>query len=109
MNLKLSLAVCPGDLHVAPFSRPTMTKRPFLSALLALSAVLAGGCSALKKPAKPVENPSIAGATEDSMRQRWIDKRTAELVAQGGAPEAARAQATQEFREKYPYMGAAQK
>ena len=86
-----------------------MTTRPLCPALLLAAVALAGGCSTAKKTSAPKENPSIAGQTEDSLRQRWIDRRVAELVAQGIAPEAARGQAAQEFREKYPYTGAAQK
>jgi len=86
-----------------------MTKRQRLLTLFIAAGALTGGCSMTKKPAKSTENPSLAGQTEDSLRQRWIDKRAAELVAQGGAADAARGQATEEFRAKFPYMGAAQK
>ena len=86
-----------------------MTKRLFLSALLVVSAALAGGCSMFKKSSAPKENPSIAGQTEDSLKQRWIERRASELVAQGVAAEAARTQAAEEFRTKYAYTGAAQK
>ena len=86
-----------------------MTKRLILPALITTAVALAGGCSLMKKSAKPRENTSIASETEDGLKQRWIDRRAAELVAQGAAAEAARAQATEEFRAKYPYTGAAQK
>jgi len=85
-----------------------MTKRPFLPVLLAAVA-LCGGCLFAKKSAKPKEDPAMTSETEDSLKQRWIEKRTAELVAQGVAADAARAQATEEFRTKYSFTGAAQK
>lgn len=86
-----------------------MTKRQLLPFFLVAAVSLAGGCALTKKPARPAENPSIAGQTEESLRARWIDRRAAELVAQGAVAEAARAQAAEEFRAKFPYMGAAQK
>lgn len=87
---------------------PTTTRT--LTLLLALAALGTGGCSAFsKKPAQPKENPSIAGQTEDSLRQRWIDRRAAELTAQGSAADTARTQAEREFREKFPYTGGTKK
>ena len=86
-----------------------MTQRLLFPVLLALAAALASGCSMMKKSPAPTENPSIAGQTEDSLKQRWIERRAAELVAQGLAADAARAKATDEFREKYPYAGGGQK
>ena len=86
-----------------------MTKHHLLLPVLAFAVVLSGGCSLFKKSAKPKESPTLAGEAEDSLKQRWVDKRTAELVAQGAAADAARAQATEEFRAKYSYTGAAQK
>ncbi|MBI5771019.1 MAG: hypothetical protein HZA93_24800 [Verrucomicrobia bacterium] len=87
---------------------PTTTRT--FTLLFAVAALGASGCSMFsKKPAQPKENPSISGQTEDSLRQRWIDRRAAELAAQGTAAEAARTQAEREFREKFPYTGAAKK
>jgi hypothetical protein len=86
-----------------------MTNRQILPFLFVAAIAFAGGCSIVRKPAKPTENPSIAGQTEESLKTRWIDRRVAELVAQGTAAEAARAQAAEEFRVKFPYMGTAQK
>lgn len=84
-----------------------MIQRPLL-AFLTLFAALSTGCLHSKKSA-PKENSSLTGDTEQVFMQRWIDKRAAELVAQGQAAEAARTQATAEFRERYGYTGAAQK
>jgi hypothetical protein len=86
-----------------------MTIRHLTLPALALTVALSGGCSLMKKSAKPKESPTLAGETEDSLKQRWMDKRVAELVAQGVVADAARAQAAEEFRTKYSYTGAAQK
>jgi hypothetical protein len=85
-----------------------MTQRLLLSSLC-LAALLASGCVFSKKTAGPKENPSIPGSVEENLRVRWIEKRAAELVAQGKTAEVARTQADTEFRERYGYTGAAQK
>ena len=85
-----------------------MTQRLLLPALT-IAVALSGGCMFSKKSASPKETPTMAGETETSLRQRWIDKRAGELAAQGLAADAARAQATEEFRQKYSFTGAAQK
>ena len=84
-----------------------MTQRLFLSSLC-LVTLLTSGCLFSKKTAEPKENPSIPGSVEASLRQRWVEKRTAELVAQGKTAEASKTQAETEFRERYGYTGAAQ-
>jgi hypothetical protein len=89
------------------FTHLPMTKRLLLPTL-AFAAALTGGCL-FSKSAKPKEPPSMVGENEASLRQRWIERRAAELVAQGVAADAARAQAAEEFRAKYSYPGAAQK
>jgi hypothetical protein len=81
-----------------------MTQRLLLSAL-ALSALLSSGCQFWKKTPKSTENPSIPGSVEDSFKTRWIDKRSAELAAQGKSGDAARSQATAEYAEKFAYTG----
>ena len=106
-NQKDSLAVPPGPPHV-PDPNPAMTQRLLLTSLC-LAALLSSGCLFSKKTAAPKENPSIPGSVEESLRQRWVDKRVGELVAQGKTAEAARVQAAEEFRERYGYTGAAQK
>lgn len=85
-----------------------MTKR-LLSSLLPVALALSAGCMFSKKPAEPKEPATMVGEVEGSLRQRWIEKRSAELVAQGVAADAARVQATEEFRAKYSFTGAAQK
>lgn len=85
-----------------------MTQRLLLAAL-GLSVLLSTGCLFSKKTPKSTENPSIPGSVEESLKVRWVEKRAAELVAQGKTAEAARVQASAEFAEKYGYTGAAQK
>lgn len=85
-----------------------MTQR--LSLLcLALASLFTTGCLFSKKSSKSKENSSIASSVEESFKVRWLDKRTAELVAQGKAQEVARTQATDEFRERFAFTGAEQK
>lgn len=79
--------------------------------VLSLSLVVAatGGCFHWGKNAKPKESSAIASEVEAGFKQRFMDKRVGELTAQGLAPDAARAKATDEFRVKYGFTGAAQK
>ena len=80
--------------------------------LLVVSAalVLVTGCSHFKKTKKPKENPAIAADTDENFRQRYIEKRAAEIVVAGGVTaEAAKAQAAEEFKTRYGYTSAAKK
>ena len=79
-----------------------MIRTVFLSAL-ALTAFLATGCFSSKKAPRTKESSAIASEVEEGFRQRWIDQRSAQLVAQGTAAEAARTQAASEFRERYDF------
>jgi hypothetical protein len=85
-----------------------MTKRLLPTCLAALIG-LTSGCIFTKKSTKPKESSALAAEVEDSFRQRWLDKRVSELAAQGVAADAARTQAANEFRERYSYMGVADK
>ena len=83
-----------------------------LSLLLCLLSLagFAAGCSSAKKGAKPKVQPGLAAETEESFRQRWVEKRGAELVAAGLRADIARQQALDEFQERFGYLrGAAQK
>lgn len=84
-----------------------MTKRLLLSSL-ALAVVFSTGCLHFKKNLQP-KDPTITGQVETDFRQRWVDKRTAELVAQGKAEGVARTQATSEFHERYEYLDTTKK
>lgn len=64
----------------------------------------ASGCSFFRKSKKPKENPNIAAEVEAGFRDRWIERRVAELGAQGVDPQAAQAQAVAEFNHRYPYL-----
>jgi hypothetical protein len=87
-----------------------MTQRLLLSCLAA-SLLTATGCSLLskKKSDQPKDKGAIVSDVEESLRRRWVERRTAELAASGLAADAAQAQATREFREKFEYTGAAKK
>jgi hypothetical protein len=84
-------------------------QRTFLPVLAIIVLTSANGCSVFKKSKKPKPNPAIAAETEGDFRQRWIEHRAAELIAQGTAAEAAREMATKEFPAAYPYMRVNQK
>lgn len=84
-----------------------MTRRLCLTTLIVATGLFTG-CSLLKKPAaKP--DQGLTGEVEGDFKVRWMEKRAAELVAQGQTADAARAQAVAEFKERYGYTGAAQK
>ncbi len=84
-------------------------KRSLLLCLSLLGLTALTGCFFSKKTLKPKENTAIAAEMEADFRQRWVDKRTTELAAQGLKPDAAHAQATDEFKARYSYTTAAQK
>jgi hypothetical protein len=78
-----------------------------------LSAVLlsSSGChmfSKKKNPAAPKESKTLALDDEKDFMQRWIDKRTNDLVTQGMAANAAHDQAVAEFKATYTHLKAAQ-
>ncbi|HYD83474.1 MAG TPA: hypothetical protein VEA63_05465, partial [Opitutus sp.] len=77
------------------------------SLLLCLCAVVlasAPGCNVFRKSKKPKANPNIAAEVETNFRERWMERRVAELTAQGTDPAAAREQAAIDFREKFPHL-----
>jgi hypothetical protein len=84
-----------------------MKQRSFF--VLFATLVLLTSCSHFKKSQKPKENPAIAADTDENFRQRFVDKRAAELVAQGVSADAARTQAAEEFKARYGYTSAAKK
>jgi len=79
-----------------------MIQRVFLLCLAGL-LLLSTGCLFSKKTEKRKESSAIAGEVEANFKQRWIDKRVAELVAQGEAPDFARGRAAREFGEKFEF------
>jgi hypothetical protein len=74
---------------------------------LALSSVFSAGCWHRSK--QPKESTAVATEVEEAFKQRWLDKRVAELVAQGMRAEVARQQALDEFRARYSFTRAADK
>jgi hypothetical protein len=81
-------------------------KRLLLFSCVAL-ALVSSGCLFHRKNAKPKENPKIATEVEQGFRQRWLDKRVAELTAQGVAPGQAQQQAAAEFAQHFAYLNSA--
>ena len=92
---------------------PKLTQLPMKRLVpFALAAVLLAGTachmfSSKKNPAAPKESKTVASDVEKDFMHRWIDKRTADLVASGTAPTDARAQAVAEFKANYSYTRAA--
>ena len=77
---------------------------PFVlcAALLANS-----GChmfSKKKNPAAPKESKTLASDDEKDFMQRWIDKRTNELISQGASAKTAHDQAVAEFKATFRYL-----
>lgn len=77
------------------------------SCYLCITALCFSGCLFSKKGSRTKENSAIAAEVEESFRRRWIEKRAAELTAQGTTPDAARTRADAEFRERYEFTRAA--
>ena len=67
--------------------------------------VIFSGCLTSKK--KPKVDTNVSLQVEEAFKQRWIEKRGAELMAGGLAPDIARSRAIEEFRERYEYTAAA--
>ena len=84
-----------------------MTTRFPLYILAAALAVVGPACHIIKRKA-PKENPNITTDVEAGFKQRWIDKRAAELTAAGTAAPAARQQAEKEFSATYSYLRTAE-
>lgn len=69
---------------------------------LLAGALTLSGCHRSHKP-KP--NPAVATEVEQEFMQRWVDQRAHDYVAQGkfATDSDARAQATKDFYQQYPY------
>jgi hypothetical protein len=81
--------------------------KKILVSLLA-GAITLSGCHRSHKP-KP--NPAVATEVEQEFMQRWVDQRAHDYVAQGkfATDSDARAQATKDFYQQYPYTTLADK
>jgi hypothetical protein len=82
--------------------------KKILISLLA-GAIALSGCH--HRPHKPKPNPAVATEVEQEFMDRWVDQREHDYLAQGKfTTEAdARAQATTDFYQQYPYTTLAQK
>lgn len=85
-----------------------MNKALFLTVLVVFAAGSAG-CSLFRKSDRAKESSTIARDVEETFRQRWLEKRTVEIVAQGTPADAARVQADKEFREQFAFANSAKK
>jgi hypothetical protein len=87
-----------------------MKRLPLLCLVLSLG-LASTGCSLLHRNSnrKPKESSEVAASTEAGFKQRWLEKRTGEIKGTGLTPEAAQAQAEQEFNLHYSYTSAAKK
>jgi hypothetical protein len=85
-----------------------MNKALFLTVLVVFAAGSAG-CTLFRKSDRAKESSAIARDVEETFRRRWVEKRAAEIVAQGSAADPARVQAENEFREQYPFANSAKK
>ena len=81
---------------------------------IAAFALLGAGCAlwpfSNKGPQPkhdPDLDPHVSTQVEMEFRQRWVEKRSADLIAQGILPDAAHDQALAEFRVKFSYTHAA--
>lgn len=88
------------------FKSGLIMKRSLYFCLL-VSLVLSAGCWHSKK--KPKEVTAVATDVEEGFKLRWIEKRSADLVAQGMRIDIARQQAIDEFKVRYSYTRAADK
>ncbi|MGH7946878.1 MAG: hypothetical protein ACREH8_03525 [Opitutaceae bacterium] len=105
-----------GKKFPSPSKGGLVTFRPDFNMIKAFSFCLSvtilccsSGCLFSKKNKRPKENAAISADVEESFRRRWVEKRSAELVAQGTAVDDARTRAESEFRERYGFTRAGQK
>jgi hypothetical protein len=80
---------------------------PFTLAAVLLSSSACHMFSSKKNPSAPKESKHLAIDVEKDFMQRWIDKRAADLAAQGRSPEQAHAQAVTEFKATFTYTSVA--
>jgi hypothetical protein len=78
--------------------------------VFATALLINSGCHIFskKKSPAPTETKNAAADVEKEFMQRWIEKRTNDLVVQGLSPDTARAQAASEFKAQYNYTDVAQ-
>ena len=80
---------------------------PFALAAALLCGSSGATCFPRKSPAAPKDSQNVAVDVEKDFMQRWIDKRTTDLVTQGKTASDAHAQAVAEFKANYGYTDAA--
>lgn len=83
-----------------------MTPR-LLVASITLLVAFSPGCSLLsrnKAEKPPKESKAPAQDVAQGFKKRWVDKRVAELTAQGLTTDAAQTRAAQEFSTNFEYL-----
>ena len=84
--------------------KPVFNMIKALSFSLCIAALLcSSGCLFSRKSDRAKESSAIAADVEESFRRRWVEKRAAEIAAQGTAADAARTRAEAEFRERFDF------
>ncbi|HTZ21534.1 MAG TPA: hypothetical protein VMC06_11695 [Opitutaceae bacterium] len=83
------------------------TRFPLFILAAALAVAGTTACHFIRSKA-PKESPNITSDVEAGFKQRWIDKRAAELTATGTDTTAARQQAEKEFNVTYSYLRSAE-
>jgi hypothetical protein len=76
---------------------------PTALAALLLTSSACHMFSSKKNPAAPKESKTVAVDVEKDFMHRWIEKRSADLVASGKSPADAHDQAVAEFKVNYSY------
>ncbi len=80
-----------------------MTKRLLLPLVAACTLALCAGCLFPKNFSKEKKDKHVAASLEKEFRQRWVEKRVADLTATGVNTTVAEAQANTEYDAKYSY------
>lgn len=77
--------------------------RPLLLLSLCASVLFTSGCLFSRKAKAPKESSAISSQVEADFHKRWMDQRSAQLVAQGIEAGAAAAQAQKEYEARFIY------
>lgn len=77
--------------------------------LLCLAGVVLLSAGCWHRKGKPKETTAVATDVENHFRDRWVEKRASELVAQGQRADVAHQQALDEFRARFTYLRTADK
>lgn len=82
---------------------PSMITRILIASLAALLAFSSVSCRSRGRSKEKISS-TPAAEMEASFKQRWVEKRVAELTATGLGPEMSREKAIVEFETQYGYL-----